>query len=332
MHTLTLVRRLVAGAAVCLLLVACSAGSDPGPAASPDAEPPAGFPVTIEHTFGEATIPQRPERVVAVGYTEQDAILAFGVVPVGVRYAFGPEDDAFFPWADEAAGDAQPVIMPRDELNFEQVAALEPDLIMAVTAGLEQGDYDLLAQIAPTVAQPAEYVAFGTPWQVQTEITGRALGEPERAAELIAEVETQIEAARAEYPQFEGLTLALSGPQFDGGYPFHTSADTRSRFFTDLGMQVPAELDAAATSEFYGTVSREQAGLLDRDVLIWQAGSAAERAAIEADPVLAALPVTTDGRALFIDGSDYDAIQFGSALSLPFLLESYLPKLAAAVG
>jgi iron complex transport system substrate-binding protein len=289
------------------------------------------FPVTIEHKFGSTVIPAEPQRVVSLGYTEQDSIVLFGVEPIAVRYAFGPEDDVFFPWADEAAGAAAPVILPRAEVNFEQIAALDPDLIMGVTAGLAQSDYDALSAIAPTVVQPAEYVDFGTPWQVQTMVAGTALGQAARAAEIVAEVEAQIEAARAAHPEFEGLSLALSGPSYEGEYPFHASDDTRTRFFVDLGFVVPEELDAIAGESFYGALSRERADLLDTDVLVFQSGSAEERAGIESDPILSALPVVADGRSIFIEGSDYDAIQFSSALSLPYLLESFVPKLAATV-
>ena len=172
------------------MLAGC--GSDDGDgddAGSSSSGGSSAFPVTIEHAYGETEIPEEPQRVVSLGYTEQDAILAFGVVPVGVRYAFGPEDDVFFPWADEAAGDAEPVVLPRTEVDAEDVAVLEPDLIMAVTAGLTEAEYETLSGIAPVVVQPAEFPAFGTPWQDQTLITGRALGQEERAEELVAEVE-----------------------------------------------------------------------------------------------------------------------------------------------
>lgn len=324
-------RTLFAGLASLVLLSACgndssSEGDDGG-----GGEADGAFPVTIEHTYGETEIPEEPERVVSLGYTEQDAILAFDVVPVGVRYAFGPEDDVFFPWADEAAGDAEPEIMPRAEVDFEAVAALEPDLIMAVTAGLTEQEYETLSQIAPTVVQPAEFKAFGTPWQEQTRITGRALGQEERAEELIAEVEELFEAARAEYPQLDGKTFTLSGTSYEGEYPFNASDDTRSRFFVDLGMSVPAEQDEIAGDEFFGTVSREEARLLEADVLLFQSGSDEERAGIEADPVLTGLPAFAEGRVLFLEGADYDAIQFASVLSLPYLLENLVPKLADVV-
>jgi iron complex transport system substrate-binding protein len=324
-------RALLAGAVSLVLLGAC------GTESSADDEPATGdagaaFPVTIEHTYGETEIPEEPQRVVSLGYTEQDAILAFGVVPVAVRYAFGPEDDVFFPWADEAAGDAQPEIMPREEVDMEAVAALEPDLIMAVTAGLTEDEYETLSEIAPTVVEPEEYVAFGTPWQEQTLITGRALGQEERAEELVAEVEARFDEAREQYPQLAGRTFTLSGTSYEGEYPFHASDDTRSRFFIDLGMTVPPQLDEIAGGEFFGTVSREEARQLEADVIFFQSGSAEERAGIEGDPVLSAVPAVAEGRSLFIEGSDYDALQFASALSLPYLLDSFVPQVAEVIG
>ncbi|MQA35350.1 ABC transporter substrate-binding protein [Modestobacter roseus] len=321
------------------LLAACGSDAEGDAAAAPSSSEESGaFPVTIEHAYGATEIPEEPIRVVSLGYTEQDAILAFDVVPVAVRYAFGPEDDVFFPWADEAAGDAgiagagEVEILPRNEVDPEAVAALDPDLIMAVTAGLTEDEYETFSQIAPTVVQPAEYTAFGTPWQEQTRVTGQALGQPERAEERIADVEAQIEQVRADHPEFAGKTVTLSGPAYEGEYPFHTSADTRTQFFLDLGMTVDPALDAVADSEFYGTVSREEARMLEADLIVFQSGSDAERAGIEGDPVLSGLQTVTDGRVVFAEGADYDALQFASALSLPYLLESFVPELSAALG
>lgn len=327
---------------VCLLfaaLVACGDDDDTASAPPDDSsendegsgDRSGAYPVTIDHAFGVTEIPEEPERVVSLGYTEQDSLVLFDVEPIAVRYAFGPEDDVFFPWADDAAGGADPVILPRAEVNAEQIAALDPDLIMAVTAGLDEQQYDTLSQIAPTVVQPAEYPAFATPWQVQTRVAGRAFGQEARAEEIIGEVEDAIEAARQAHPEFEGRSLVLSGPTYDGNYPFHASDDARTRFFVELGFVVPSELDEIAGDQFYGTVSRERADLLDADVLVWQAGSAEERAAIEADSVLASLPVVQEGRALFADGVAYDALQFTSALSISHLLDDFVPELAEVV-
>ena len=44
----------------------------------------ATFPVDIAHRHGTTTVAEEPERIVTVGLTDQDALLALGVVPVGV--------------------------------------------------------------------------------------------------------------------------------------------------------------------------------------------------------------------------------------------------------
>lgn len=41
-------------------------------------------PATVEHTYGSTVVPAEPRRIVTVGYTEQDTVLALGATVVGV--------------------------------------------------------------------------------------------------------------------------------------------------------------------------------------------------------------------------------------------------------
>jgi len=91
-------RRFLAGLsvlAVAPVLAACgSDGSESGGAAKPSssgAPEESAFPVTIKHKWGETTIEKAPERVVCIGLTDQDTLMALGIVPVGVTYWFGDE-------------------------------------------------------------------------------------------------------------------------------------------------------------------------------------------------------------------------------------------------
>ncbi len=64
--------------AVVMALVGCSSSSDDdgGPSGSSDGT----FPVVVEHSLGETTIPQRPERIVALGAgTAGEILYALGV-------------------------------------------------------------------------------------------------------------------------------------------------------------------------------------------------------------------------------------------------------------
>ncbi|MGH3940310.1 MAG: hypothetical protein ACRDTG_17090 [Pseudonocardiaceae bacterium] len=91
----------------------------------------------INHKLGTTEIPAEPGRVPSIGYQDHDAIFALGVTPIAVRYWFGDESDVIYPWAEDEARNADPEIlnMP-DGINFEGIAALNPDLILGVGSPL----------------------------------------------------------------------------------------------------------------------------------------------------------------------------------------------------
>ena len=292
------------------------------------------FPVTIEHKFGSTTISEEPQRVVSIGYNEQDPLLAVGVKPVAVRYWFGDENNAIFPWALDEADGAQPQVlnMPFGNLNYEAILALAPDLISAVYSGISQEEYDILSQIAPTIAQTDEFVDFGMPWQETTIHIGKAVGRSAQAEALVAEVEATRAELRERYPQFQGATVVVA---FNWGetYGFYTAQDGRGRFFTDLGFVVPEEHNDLAGDNFYYYLSDERVDLLDEDLLVflslqlYEGGSEAAIEAINTDPLLSQLDVVQDGRVFFVS-DEYDAaLNFGTVLSLQYVLENMVPEI-----
>lgn len=343
------VRHIAVSMAVGLLAAAC--GDDDGNGAAPTSTATPGtvaaavtapvseaetsaFPVTVAHKFGTTEIAEQPERIVALGYTDLDYVLALGLTPVAARYPqFGDESTAVRPWAREAAGDADPEVLDFafGELGFEAIAALDPDLVLAVTSGITAEEYETLAAIAPTVAQTDDFIDFGLPWQDTALLIGRAVGRADLAEELVDEVEDRFGAARDEHPEFDGRSVA-SAYYGESEVLFFAAQDLRARFFTSLGFEVPAELDEIAGEEFFGSISPERLDLIDTDVLAWNQLQFTEggRAAIEADPLVQALDVTRDGRSLFIDGEIDDALQVSTILSLPTALDGIVPMLARA--
>ncbi len=297
---------------------------------------PVSFPITIEHKFGSVTIPAAPERVVSIGYNDQDILLALGIVPVAVRYWYGDAPNAIFPWSQDAAAGAAPVVleMPFGELNYEAILALEPDLIVGVYSGMTQAEYDQLSLIAPTIAQTAEYIDFGMPWQEMTQLIGDAVGRSAAATALVAEVEAKFEAVRAENPAFAGQSIVVAYANGDGTYGYYTAEDGRGRFFTNLGFEIPAELVEIAGDSFYATISQERLDLLDRDLIIFLGLQFVDggRAAIENDPLINQLDAMQEGRVVYVPLEIDDALQFGSVLSLEYALEGLLPELQAVVS
>uniref|UniRef100_A0A831TCE7 Iron-siderophore ABC transporter substrate-binding protein n=1 Tax=Thermorudis peleae TaxID=1382356 RepID=A0A831TCE7_9BACT len=308
----------------------------PAPRTTPATQEQPVFPLVIRHKFGTTEIPEQPQRVATVGFSEQDPVLALGVKPIAVREWFGDQPYAVWPWAQDELGDAMPTVlrMPFGELDFEAIAALRPDLLVATHSGITADEYEALSRIAPTVAQPGEYPDFGVPWQEQTRIIGQALGRAERAEVLIAEVEAQIAAARAAHPQFEGATIAWASPSGDGQYWAVGPNTPPMRFLSALGFRMPDALAAVVGELDSAQISGEQLGLLDTDALILQVNTPEERAAIEANPLYQQLRAAREGRALFFVGLDdplYGALSFSTVLSLPYALEHLLPLLAAAL-
>lgn len=331
MRTLTL---LTSALFVAATVAACGSGGDgtqPGPVDGGAAQ--GAFPVTIEHTYGSTEITEEPERVVTVGLKEQDALLALGVVPVGTTEWFSEHPGAIFPWAQEELGDAEvpEVLDATDGIQFERVAALEPDLIVALYSALTEEEYETLSKIAPTIAQPAEYGAYGIPWQEETLTVGRAIGKAEEAEQLVADVESQIADVRAQHPEFEGQS-AVMATIFEGFY-FYGPEDARGRLLTSLGFTFPSELEEfIGADEFGGNVSEERLDLLDTDAVVW-VGDDETQNFLNSHPLYSTFRVNQEGRDIVVraGGPLYDATSFITPLSLPYLLEELEPRLVAAL-
>jgi iron complex transport system substrate-binding protein len=318
-----------------VLLGACAAPTDTG-SPPPAPAPAAAFPVTVEHAFGTTTVPAPPQRIVTAGYTEQDIVLALGETPVGVTEWYGDQPHATWPWAQDELGGATPEVLENiDGPQYERIAALRPDLIVAVNAGLEREQYERLSAIAPTVAQPAGGLAVFAPWDELTLQVGRALGREQEARGLVEEIEGDFAAAAAAHPEFAGVpAIFLQAPFYDGrAIAYQDGLSTA--FLTDLGFVVPPQLAAFAPEDgsAQAYIPLEQLGVLNAgEVLIWATEDAQARGQMEAEPIYRSLTPVREGNLVFTDAVLAGAIYFSTPLSLPYVLEHLVPRLERAVA
>ncbi|MDP9402171.1 MAG: ABC transporter substrate-binding protein [Actinomycetota bacterium] len=148
--------------------------------------------------------------------------------------------------------------------------------------------------MAPTVVEPDD----GGPWREHTLVVGRALGRPERAEQLVAEIGKRFADAIEQHPELEGKTVAVRFGDSDlGSYYLLEPIDPRTGLFTSLGLELP---------EKTGEVSREQVEVLDQDVIVVVG---AEPAAYQGDELFQGLRAVKEGR-VFAFG---DAAFAGSA-------------------
>lgn len=340
-------RGLIAAAAVAVLsLSACATGPAGGSgdaAGGNQSGAEDAFPVTIEHVFGETVIEEKPERVATVSWVNADVSLALGVVPVGMPSdEYGGNDNASTPWKDAKLEELGAAIgtekapaqySEADGIAFDEIAATDPDVILAAYSGITQEDFDTLSEIAPVVAYPE--VAYGTPWQESTRMIGQALGLSDQAEELVTKTEETIATAAAEYPQLKGKTFIYGNlePANADGVNIYTANDNRPRFLTEIGM-IQADVvteNTEGSDEFFIPWSAERANELESDVFVTWVPDDATKEAISTDPLLGQIPAVESG-ALVADSDNTLTLAISAAnpLSLPWALDKFLPMLGEA--
>ncbi|WP_446664262.1 ABC transporter substrate-binding protein [Flexivirga sp. B27] len=336
-------RHLLSGSAVLALgtlLAAC--GSDSGGTSSSSGEgsaPSSGaFPVTVKHKYGSTTVKKAPKRVVCVGVSEQDTLLALGVVPVGVTSYVSGAPGEIYPWAKDKLGSAPlPEVLDGQKLNPEKIAALRPDLILATYSALTKAQYDELSHLAPTVAQQKGTPDYGTPWDVTAQMTADAIGKGAEGKKLVASVKAKLAKAKKDHPQFHGKD-AVVATTYEGIY-LYAPADARSVILHELGFSYPAKFkNIGGKNSFGGSISAERATQVDFDVVVWLNSKS------EVDKGTGGLWEKTtaakEGRGIFIPSSVSGgkkmstyatAFSLVTPLSIPWLLQRYVPQLVAAV-
>ncbi|MFC5338000.1 iron-siderophore ABC transporter substrate-binding protein [Leucobacter denitrificans] len=331
---------IVAAAAVALPLAACSGGAAASDQDSNTASAE-GFPVTIEHAYGETVIEDAPERVATVAWANHEVPLALGVVPVGMAKATWGDDDAdgVLPWVEdqlEELGAETPVLFDEtDGIDFDAVNETQPDVILAAYSGLTQEEYDRLSKIAPVVAFPD--VAWGTTYEQMIQMSSQALGLAEEGDALIEELHGTVNEALEAHPELADTALLFSYIDVAdlSQIGFYTSHDTRPGFFEGLGLPAPSIVaeETEGTDAFYVTVSSEQADrFADVDVFVTYGdpeGDTIEQ--LQADPLLSKIPAIANGNiAILADNSPLAASANPSPLSIGWGIDEYFAVLAAA--
>lgn len=288
--------------------------------------------VTVAHAFGSTHIAAPPRRVVSAGFTEQDDLLALGVVPVATTEWFGNQPYAVWPWAQPRLGGARPTVLSlANGIQVDRIAALRPDLIVAANAGVDAASYERLSAIAPTIPQSGA-VPFFESWKQQATAIAQAVFRPEAMKSQIEAIDAAFTNIARTFPQFQGKSIAsLQGSTRWQDSAIATRAGWKTEWLTQMGFVIPAGLDAfgrADDDRAYIPVDQIDAALGGVDVLLWRTESEADVAALQAIPAVAAF----GNRNVFTTREQSAAIAFTSPLSFPLVADQLPPLLARAVS
>lgn len=324
----------VAVAAVALTLSGCASSSssseEPTSGESSSSNTIGEFPQTVETAFGDVTIDEAPQRVVALGWADAETALALGVQPVGASdwLAFG--GDGVGPWAD-GLYDESPEIIETLEPSYEAIAALEPDLILDVKGSGDQDRYDRLSEIAPVVGVPEGGESYLTTMEQQVEMISTALGVPEEGDALLEGIDTAYADAAAAHPEWAGKTVTAAtktsegwGAYIEGG----GRVETLKKFGFEQNPAIAA-LPVGSTG-FSVSISSEELDVIDADLIV-AFPIYIDTTEITEDPQWLQVPAVQDGRTVVIDGDISAAYSLGSTLSAMYTVENLTPLLEEAI-
>ncbi|REK73993.1 iron-siderophore ABC transporter substrate-binding protein [Aeromicrobium endophyticum] len=291
------------------------------------------FPVEVDHEFGSTTVKAEPKRIVVAGLTEQDTVLQLGFTPIATTEWYGEQPYAVWPWAQDMLGDAEPVVLKQtDGPEYEKIAGLKPDLIIAVNAGLDREMYDKLSKIAPTVAQPKGGSQYFSPWDEQAIQTAKALGKEEEGRKLVADTKAAYAQVAAEHPEFKGKTATFSqGLSYDGLlYVYQDGLSTE--FLTYLGFTITPGLEKYSEGPgIQAAIPEEKLDVIDADVIVFATEEAKNLDNLRAMPTFGTLKAVQDKRAVYTDGTVAGALYFITPKSLMYALDKLTPQLERAV-
>ncbi|MEU1214591.1 iron-siderophore ABC transporter substrate-binding protein [Streptomyces sp. NPDC005790] len=315
------------------LLAGCGSDGADGTGDKAPATAGGAFPVTVEHAFGSTKVTKSPERVVSVGYTDDQAILALGIKPVGMVDQYpnpagaSPDINTQWPWVKDKWGDTRPeVVMSNGDAgpNYEKIASLRPDLIIAVYSEIDQAAYDKLSKIAPTVGRTkGEKELFSAPWQDNAVHIAKALGKEDEGSALVKGIQDKLDAAAEAHPEFADRTAVALSWYENSVAPF-TTTDVRGRLITGIGFKGATKIDEIADGQFYTKLSPERIDLVDVD-RIFVINDKADQEALKKFELFANLSAAKEGKVSYLLDSEGPAVgaamSQGTLLSLPYAID-----------
>lgn len=330
-------RRIIATLAAVGLTLGIASCSDDGDNGGDDdashVETEGTFPQTVTTKFGDVTVEEQPERVVALGWGDAETALALGVQPVGASDWVEFGGDGVGPWIGDSGSsysttyDSAPEMIETMEPDFEEIAALDPDLILDVRSSGEQDRYDKLSEVAPTVGVPEGGDSYLTPREEQVSMVSTALGQVDEGEEINQRYEESVAQIREDHPEWAEKTAATVSLT-SKGWGAYIRGSERYDTLLDLGFQENTTLadEEVSDSGFSVTLSEETLSKADSDLVIaFPIGVTDED--VTADKSWQRLTATKDGHSFVLPEDVSNAYALGSPQAIEYALEKMVPLL-----
>lgn len=213
---------------------------------------------SVDSVYGEVTVPDKPERVAAVSYDTPWQLMSLDVTPVAAQ-DYGRWIESFSQ-AQQDFVDGVPTIGTFGEINYEAIAATDPDLIIGEAGEVDEAAFKRLSDIAPTVVVGGETRGD---WADITEDTAAAVGRTELWAEQKASFEATRDRIKTDYAdviadnRWIHFSLGDDASQFSVQQP---TGATGNLVVNELGLQYGPGVPTDYADNGYGSYPLEQLG------------------------------------------------------------------------
>ncbi|MEM7032463.1 MAG: ABC transporter substrate-binding protein [Chloroflexota bacterium] len=231
--------------------------------------------IRVKHAYGETDIPADPQRIYVHDLALMQILLSLDIEPIGAASFLEA-----LPVALQGKADNVELLLDFGEgVNLEQLAALNPDLILAhaqpAPGMIDDEQYEAFSQIAPTVAFTGIPFFF---WKEATIELGDFFGVPEKAEAVLTDYNAQVADYRAQAQGIlgdESVTILLlfdttmwlysvGGPTAEEYLPLSVTTWA----YRDLRLTPAPEVSKLAGADYWAEVSLELIPEITADHLI----------------------------------------------------------------
>ena len=290
----------------------------------------AAYPVSVTHKLGTTTLQKAPQRIVALSDADLDALLLLGIQPVG--FAAAVHEGGITPWAKPKLTGTPTVLEVGEKgVDAEQVAKLNPDLVLASGDYYIDDEYKALSPLVPTTAY--ESGPFEDSWQTTMRQVAKLVGKVEQGEQVIKDVEAKVAGVQTTYPALAGRTFTLS-QAFEAGTigVLRSPEDSGVKMLNSFGMQLAPAVKEIKSEDFAVTLSLEKIGTLDADLVMIYPVEEQFRTAIEGNTLFKNLNAVKKGHYVSLSLAEFASLRNPSPLAIQYSIDNVLPKIAEAAA
>lgn len=250
--------------------------------------------------FGTVEVPDRIDSVVVIdGRRDLDIALAFDLPIVGIPVETEAPPEIPGPLTEPTRmllADGVPELYPRNTVDLEAIARVEPDLIIGRDEVVEE-IYDQLSEIAPVL--PVGSTGTGVSWQQDVTTIGAALNLRDEAETILSEYTSRVDELMLQYADAIANTAVLPiSTSEEGGISIGRDRVT-SIVLEDVGARFASAWNDADPEIEYGPENVTAAS--DAVAMIASITSEQDLQAMNANPLWSGLPAVRDDRIVRTD-------------------------------